>query len=61
MEKDEQQSLVNELAKKEKQLKTELKTKEQQAKTLDAQIRKIIEEEIRKSKRGSSIYWNTFF
>lgn len=49
-EKDEQQSLVNELAKKEKQLKTELKTKEQQAKTLDSQIRKIIEEEIRKAK-----------
>ena len=49
-EKDEQQSLVNELAKKEKHLKTELKTKEQQSKTLDAQIRKIIEEEIRKAK-----------
>ena len=49
-EKDEQQSLVNELAKKEKYLKTELKTKEQQSKTLDAQIRKIIEEEIRKAK-----------
>ena len=53
-EKDEQQSLVNELAKKEKQLKTELKTKEQQAKTLDAQIRKIIEEEIRKAKEAAA-------
>ena len=54
LEKDEQQSLVNELAKKEKQLKTELKTKEQQAKTLDAQIRKIIEEEIRKAKEAAA-------
>lgn len=54
LEKDEQQSLVNVLAKKEKQLKTELKTKEQQAKTLDAQIRKIIEEEIRKAKEAAA-------
>ena len=53
-EKEEQQSLVNELSKKEKQLKKELKTKEQQAKVLDAQIRKIIEEEIRKAKEAAA-------
>ena len=53
-ERGEQQSLVNDLAKKEKQLKTELKTKEQQAKALDAQIRKIIEEEIRKAKEAAA-------
>tara|TARA_B100000900_G_scaffold347860_1_gene313268 strand:- start:11551 stop:12807 length:1257 start_codon:yes stop_codon:yes gene_type:complete len=53
-ERVEQQSLVNVLAKQEKQLKTELKTKEQQAKALDAQIRKIIEEEIRKAKEAAA-------
>ena len=53
-EKEQQQSLVNELSKKEKQLKTELQTKEQQAKVLDAQIRKIIEEEIRKAKDAAA-------
>ena len=53
-ERGEQQSLVNDLAKKEKQLKTELNTKEQQAKALDAQIRKIIEEEIRKAKEAAA-------
>ena len=54
LEKEQQQSLVNELSKKEKQLKTELQTKEQQAKVLDAQIRKIIEEEIRKAKEAAA-------
>ena len=49
-----QQTLVNELAKKENQLKKELNTKEQQAKVLDAQIRKIIEEEIRKAKDAAA-------
>lgn len=53
-EKGEQQSLVNDLAKKEKQLKSDLKTKQQKAKALDAQIRKIIEEEIRRAKEAAA-------
>ena len=60
-EKGEQQSLFNDLAKKEKQLKTELKEKEQQAKALDVQIRKIIEEEIRKAKEASASTGTPFF
>ena len=53
-ERGQQQSLVNELSNKEKQFKTELKTKEQQSKALDTQIRKIIEEEIRKAKEAAN-------
>jgi len=53
-ERGEQQSLVNDLVKQENELKAELKTKEQQAKVLDAQIRKIIEEEIRKAKEAAA-------
>ena len=53
-ERGEQQLLVNDLVKKEKQLKAELKTKEQQAKALDTQIRRIIEEEIRKAKEAAA-------
>lgn len=53
-ERGEQQSLVNDLTKKEKQLKSELKIKEEKAKALDAQIRKIIEEEIRRAKKAAA-------
>ncbi|MBC8464382.1 MAG: hypothetical protein H8D62_01770, partial [Bacteroidetes bacterium] len=52
-ERKEQQGLVNSLHKKEKTLRRELQSKERKAKLLEGQIRKIIEEEIRKAKEAA--------
>jgi septal ring factor EnvC (AmiA/AmiB activator) len=49
-----QKSLLSQLRKKEKQLKKDLQSKQQLAKSLDKQIRKIIEEEIRLAKAKAS-------
>jgi murein hydrolase activator len=52
-ERGEQQGLVNNLHKKEKTLKQELLSKEQKSKALEREIRKIIEEEIRRAKEAA--------
>lgn len=52
-ERKEQQGLVNSLHKKEKTLRQELQSKERKTKLLEGQIRKIIEEEIRKAKEAA--------
>lgn len=53
-EKGQQQQLVNELSKKEKNLTNDLKQKEKQAQALEAQIRLIIEAEIKKAKAAAA-------
>ena len=53
-EQSSQQSLLSKLRKKEKQLKKELQSKQQLAKSLDQRIRKIIAEEIRLAKAKAS-------
>ena len=53
-EQSSQQSLLSKLRKKEKQLKKELQSKQQLAKSLDQRIRKIIAEEIRLAKAMAS-------
>jgi septal ring factor EnvC (AmiA/AmiB activator) len=53
-EQSSQKSLLLKLRKKEKQLKKELQSKQQLAKSLDKKIRKIIEEEIRLAKAKAS-------
>jgi len=53
-EQSSQKSLLSKLRKKEKQLKKELQSKQQVAKSLDKKIRKIIEEEIRLAKAKAS-------
>lgn len=53
IEKAQQNNLVSSLKRKEKQLRTQLDVKQKKAKALNAQIRKIIEEEIRLAKENS--------
>ena len=53
-EKGQQQQLVNELSKKEKNLTNDLKQKEKQAQALEAQIRLIIEAEFKKAKAAAA-------
>lgn len=53
-EKGQQQQLVNELSKKEKKLTNDLKQKQKQAQALEAQIRLIIEAEIKKAKAAAA-------
>lgn len=53
-EKEQQEQLVNELSKKEKNLTNDLKQKEKQAQALEAQIRLIIEAEIKKAKAAAA-------
>lgn len=52
--KQEKQELINKLSKSEKVFKKELQNKQKRAKKLDAQIRRIIEEEIKKAKEEAN-------